>query len=128
MAGGTPYILHSRPLCRTMYYLAIRQKLRGKRLAGFEKCTTHKLCYTGAVEKAKQNLTLVIEEDLLRAARKVALDQRTSVNQLVREYLAESVEEPSRRLLARARLRKAFETGLVDVGDRTWSRDDLYER
>jgi hypothetical protein len=80
------------------------------------------------VDKAKQNLTLVIEEDLLRAARKVALDQRTSVNQLVREYLAELVEDPSRRLLARARLRKAFETGLVDVGDRTWSRDDLYER
>jgi hypothetical protein len=80
------------------------------------------------VDKAKQNLTLVIEEDLLRAARKVALDQRTSVNQLVREYLAELAEEPSRRRLARARLRKAFETGLVDVGDRTWSRDDLYER
>lgn len=29
----------------------------------------------------KQNLTLVVEEDLLLAARKVALDQRTSVNQ-----------------------------------------------
>jgi len=80
------------------------------------------------VEKTTQNLTLVIEEDLLRAARKVALDQRTSVNQLVRDYLAALVEEPSRRQLARVRLRTAFETGLVDVGDRTWSRDDLYER
>ena len=80
------------------------------------------------VEKAKQNVTLVVEADLLLAARRVALDQGTSVNQLVREYLAALVEEPSRRRVARARLRKAFENGLVQVGDRNWSRDDLYER
>jgi hypothetical protein len=80
------------------------------------------------MDKAKQNVTLVVEEDLLLAARKVALDQRTSVNQLVREYLAVLVEEPSRRRLARARLSQTFETGLVTVGERTWHRDDLYER
>jgi hypothetical protein len=80
------------------------------------------------VDRAKQNVTLVVEEDLLLAARRVALDQRTSVNQLVREYLVTLVEQPSRRRLARARLKKAFETGLVGVGDRTWSRDDLYVR
>ncbi|MGA2593473.1 MAG: hypothetical protein ABSH32_26450 [Bryobacteraceae bacterium] len=72
-------------------------------------------------------MTLVVEEESLRAARKVALDLRTSVNQLVREYLAALVEELSRSWLARARLRKAFETGLVAVGDRNWSRDDLYD-
>ena len=85
-------------------------------------------CYIGNVEKARQNVTLVVEEDLLLAARKVALDQRTSVNQLVRDYLASLVDEPSRRRLARARLKNAFETGLVDIGDRKWSRDDLYDR
>ena len=68
--------------------------------------SARKPCQTGAMEKKKQ----------------------TSVNQLVREYLAGLVEEPSRRRLARARLRKAFETGLVEIGDRTWSRDDLYDR
>jgi hypothetical protein len=80
------------------------------------------------VERTKQNVTLVIEEALLLAARKVALDQRTSVNQLVREYLATLVEEPSRRRVARARLRRVFETGLVQVGERKWSRDDLHDR
>jgi hypothetical protein len=79
-------------------------------------------------EVNRQNVTLVIEEDLLLAARKVALDQRTSVNQLVRDYLAALVEESGRKRLARARLKKAFETGLVEVGDRNWSRDDLYDR
>ena len=88
----------------------------------------HIPCYTEFVEKTRQNVTLVVEEDLLLAARKVALDQRTSVNQLVREYLTALVEEPSRRRLARARLRHAFDSGLVGVGDRNWSRDDLYDR
>lgn len=78
--------------------------------------------------KTKQNLTLVVDEDLLLAARKVALDQGTSVNQLVREYLERLVDEPSRRRLARARLKEMFETGLIETGGRTWSRDDLYER
>jgi hypothetical protein len=80
------------------------------------------------MENTRQNVTLAVDEDLLLAARKVALDQRTSVNQLVREYLAALVEEPSRRRLARARLSQAFETGLVDVGDRNWTRDDLHAR
>jgi hypothetical protein len=78
--------------------------------------------------KTRQNVTLVIEEDLLLAARKVAIDRRTSVNQLVREYLAALVKESGRKRLARARLSKAFETGLVEVGIRNWSRDDLYDR
>lgn len=89
---------------------------------------TPNLCYTEAVPKTKQNLTLVIEEDLLLAARKIALDRRTSVNQLVREYLSSLVAEPRRRRLARTRLSTAIETGLVTVGERTWNRDDLYER
>jgi len=86
------------------------------------------MCYTETMEKARQNVTLVVDEDLLLAARKVALDQRTSVNQLVREYLTALVEEPGRRRLARARLKTMFETGIVEVGDRKWSRDDLYDR
>jgi hypothetical protein len=45
-----------------------------------------------------KNLTLTVDESLLRAARKLALDQDTSVNQLVRDYLAGLVEKgPSRR-------------------------------
>ena len=77
---------------------------------------------------AKQNVTLVIEEDLLLSARKVALERKTSVNQLVREFLANLVAETQRKRMARSRLRTAFEKGLVEIGDKTWSRDDLYER
>jgi hypothetical protein len=87
--------------------------------------------YAEAVERSrrqKRSLTLVIEEELLLAARKVALEQRTSVNQLVREFLSALVREPAHRRLARARLAAAFQRGIVRVGDRSWTRDDLYER
>jgi len=84
------------------------------------------MCYTEAVQR--QNLTLVIDGDLLIAAKKVALDRRTSVNQLVREYLENLVDQYSRRSLARSRLKRAFATGLVEIGNKTWKRDDLYDR
>ena len=80
------------------------------------------------MEKAKQNVTLVIEEDLLLAARKIALDRRSSVNQLVREYLTALVDQSGTKSLAKMRLKQVFETGIVEVGDRTWSRDDLHGR
>ena len=74
------------------------------------------------------NLTLALEEALLRAARKLALDRNTTVNQLVREYLKNFIEEQSRRKAAGARLSKMMENGILEVGPRTWSREDLYER
>ena len=80
------------------------------------------------MERFKQNVTLVIDEELLLAARKVALDKGTSVNQLVRDYLAGLVEESSRRRAARARLKAAFGKGLISIGEKNWSREDLYER
>jgi hypothetical protein len=35
---------------------------------------------------------------------------------------------PGRRRLAEARMKKRFGAGLVYVGKRKWTRDDLYER
>ena len=76
----------------------------------------------------KRNITLVVEEDILLAARKLAADRGTSVSRLVRVFLANLVENAGREYIACARLKGMFETGLVRVGDRTWIRDDLYER
>ena len=44
-----------------------------------------------------KNLTLAIEDNLLLAARKVALERGTSVNRLVREYLSTLVNSEGRR-------------------------------
>ncbi len=80
------------------------------------------------MKNRSQNLTLVIDPDLLLAARKAALDRRTSLNQLVRQYLASIADQPVRRRIARARLKAAFSGGIVELGPRTWTRDQLHER
>ncbi len=82
-------------------------------------------CYTGYVRK---NLTLTVDEDVLRAARKVALDRNTSVNQLVRDYLVRLVGEQQRRESAVERLDELFREAKGRIGPITWNREDLYER
>jgi biotin-(acetyl-CoA carboxylase) ligase len=77
----------------------------------------------------KQNLTLTLDSELLRSARKLALDRETSVNQLVREYLAQLVEqseEPHKK--AAAEFRKAARASTARIGDATWTRDEIYDR
>lgn len=75
-----------------------------------------------------RNLTLTIDEDLLLAARKLALDRNTSVNAMVREYLEDITTQAQRRADARATLEKFFEERQGRVGEITWTRDDLYDR
>jgi len=74
-----------------------------------------------------KNLTLTIDEDLLRAARKVALDRNTSVNQMVREYLEATVRESGRQRAAVAKLHELLRTTHGRVGPITWTRDQLHE-
>ncbi len=76
----------------------------------------------------KQNLTLTLDSDLLKAARKVALDRDTSVNQLVRDYLEQLVDEPDQRKEAVKQLREIFRTSKARLGKVTWKREDLYDR
>jgi len=73
-------------------------------------------------------LTLALDEDLLRAARKVALDRNTSVNQMVREYLVGVTRQEDQGKAAARRLQKFFRTSRAEVGPITWKREDLHER
>jgi hypothetical protein len=82
-------------------------------------------CYTDYVSR---NLTLTIDEGLLRSARKVALDRDTSVNQLVRDFLVALVEQAGQRRAALASLDEVFQSTAVDVGPRAWTRDQLHDR
>lgn len=76
--------------------------------------------------KSRHNVTIVLEEDLLLAARKIALEQKTSVNQLVRNYLINLVEEHKQQSIKR--LKELMNSGVVEVGEITWTRDELYDR
>ncbi|MCB1057253.1 MAG: hypothetical protein KDD11_17270 [Acidobacteria bacterium] len=75
-----------------------------------------------------RNLTLAIEDELLTAARRVALESNTTVNQMVREFLSERVRERDLRSTARAALERSFDEIQIQVGTPSWTRDELHER
>jgi len=75
------------------------------------------------------NLTIVVDDDVLRRARIRAVERGTSVNAAVAEYLA-SYAGSSRAadaMMAFVELADAAEAG-SGPGGRTWTRDELYDR
>lgn len=75
-----------------------------------------------------RNVTLAIEEDVLKAARQVALERNTTVNRMIREYLLNLIREDRRRSEAINRLLEKMKDGLYTAGPKTWSRDELHDR
>jgi len=75
-----------------------------------------------------KNITLSIEEDVLREARKIAAERGTTVNAIVRANLAELVRQKKRTRDALKRMRELAEKGGMEIGEKTWNRDDLHER
>lgn len=75
------------------------------------------------------NITLSVDEDIIRRVRKAAIDRNTTMTQMVRDFLTSVAErERSERLLALQQLDRTFGTCSRDMGTRTWSREDLHER
>ena len=75
------------------------------------------------------NLTLTIDEETLRRARIRALQEGTSVNAIVREYLERFADADDRVMGARRRvveLARGSTAGAEGSG-RTWTRDEAYE-
>jgi plasmid stability protein len=74
------------------------------------------------------NLTIAIEDDILKKARLKAVEDGTSVNAVVREYLREYTGNASERVeSARRLIALAHESG-ADVGSVTWTREQLHDR
>ena len=75
------------------------------------------------------NLTLALDDELLRQARRIAVSRDTTVNALVRDYLKELVERNSydaEKLVAELEALYARTSTLP--GKRNWTRDELHER
>lgn len=75
------------------------------------------------------NLTLTVDEEILRRARIRALERGTSVNALVRDYLA-LLAGQSRAAEGVAEFLAAVEGAGASSGaeGRTWTRDELHDR
>ncbi len=78
------------------------------------------------------NLTIAIEDDLLRKARLKAVEEDTSVNAVVREFLREFLREytgnASARLESAKRLIALAHEHATELGPITWKREELYDR
>jgi hypothetical protein len=74
------------------------------------------------------NLTLRVEDDVLKAVRRYAVEKETSVNRLVREFLAGIAERESRAQEVQRRMRELSEHSSARIGEKSWSRDDLHVR
>ena len=74
------------------------------------------------------NLTLKIDEKLLRRARIRALEQGTTVNELVRNYLSQYAVARADRMRAFRRFLQIAEQAKASSGGRKLKRDELYDR
>ena len=74
------------------------------------------------------NLTLSIDENLLRRARIRALERGTTVNAVVREFLEGYASEEERRGARRRFVDRARASVAGAEGSgRAWTREELYE-
>lgn len=74
------------------------------------------------------NITLSVDESVLRTVRVYAAQRGSSVNALVREFLAGIATREDRVSRARERIRELSGESNARVGSRNWTRDDLHTR
>jgi hypothetical protein len=75
----------------------------------------------------RQNITIAIEQDLLRKARVLAAERGTSVSRLLADELVRLVNESERYDRARAAALGELDAGL-QLGGKPAARDTLHER
>jgi hypothetical protein len=75
------------------------------------------------------NITMSIDDNLLKRARKAAIDRDSSLSDLFRAFLGQLVErEEAKRAFMAEELDKLFETSTAASQGRRWTRDELHER
>ena len=74
------------------------------------------------------NITLSIDEAVVKKVRRIAIDRDTSLNAMVREYLiAVAQSDAAVRKEQADALMASTERLARDLGPRSWTRDELYE-
>jgi len=77
------------------------------------------------------NITLSLDDDLVREVRKIAVERDTTLTGLVRAHLQELAAEHAKSGRKRRELEaleRSFKELHINVGKITWKRQDLHER
>jgi plasmid stability protein len=74
------------------------------------------------------NVTLALDDALLQKARVKAVHEHTSVNAVIREFLAGWTRDDDERAAVVERVRVALDASTYRSGGVSWTRDELHER
>lgn len=77
------------------------------------------------------NITLSLDDRLVKEVRKIAVERDTTLTGLVRAHLQELAAEHAKSGRKRRELEaleRSFQELKLNMGKRTWKREDLYER
>ena len=75
------------------------------------------------------NITLTIDDDIVKKVRRIAVDNDTTLTAMVREYLTSVANsDATARHEHVARLKESFQKMSRDMGPREWTREELHAR
>ena len=75
------------------------------------------------------NITLSVDDEVIKKVRKIAIDKNTTLTQMVREFLVSVAErDETGKNQAVMALESSFNELSRDMGQRAWKREELYER
>ncbi len=75
------------------------------------------------------NITLSVDDDIIKKVRKIAVDKNTTLTSMVRAYLKSVTNrDDQEKKVASQRLRDSFQMMSRNMGLRKWTREKLYDR
>ena len=75
------------------------------------------------------NITLSVDDEIIKKVRKIAIDQNTTLTAMVRDFLRSVAERGAPEAERAVRnLEASFAKYGRDMGPRTWRREELHER
>lgn len=75
------------------------------------------------------NITLSVDEEIIKKVRKIAIDKDTTLTAMVREFLQSvAASDATKKKQAMGKLQRSFQELSREMGPRRWKREDLYER
>ena len=74
------------------------------------------------------NVTLKVDDDILKKARELANRRNTSINAIVRQTLEDFVTKDRSRKAAIEGLETLWEKTEARIGKNKWTREELHER
>ncbi len=75
------------------------------------------------------NITLSVDDEIIKKVRKIAIDKNTTLTAMVRQFLTSvAALDAQEKNNALNNLQGSFNNLSIDMGRRKWSRENLHER